>query len=134
MKALKQWRLLLTLVLVFAAGVGSGLAWTHWQLKRGFAKALRYETWINGTMDTLQNKLHLTPEQLPKVRALVEEAGQEVKTSLSQAAGDIGSTLMRFGQRLDTELSPEQRRIHERMQQEFRINVSKTLNLDLTQP
>lgn len=130
MKILKHWKLLLTLGLVFVAGAASGIVWTHVQLKRGFEASLSYDNWINGITESLQRELELTPEQLPKVRALVEGSATEMKASLSRTATEASGIIARFRERLNAELSLEQRQIHERMSRDFDEHIGKKLNLE----
>lgn len=131
MKILKHWKILLVLLLVFAAGGGVGAAWTLVQLKHRFERATHYENWVNGAMDGLQRDLRLTPEQVPKVRVLVEATGAEMKECLTRTVTEAGGILARFGRRLDSELSPEQRVLHAQKAKEFREGVRKGLNIEL---
>jgi hypothetical protein len=126
----RHWKLFLALFLVFGAGVTTGSVVTLLHFKRNFQKALRYETWIEGSMKSLEKKLGLTPDQLPQVQSLVDQTGQEVRNHLSVAATNCVVSLVRFGDRLDSQLSPEQRAVHQQMRIEFREGVRKTLHMD----
>jgi hypothetical protein len=131
MKILKNWKILLTFLLVFAAGGALGAVWMLVQVKHRFEGAMHYENWINGAMEGLQRDLKLTPEQLPRVRVLVEATGSEMKTCFTKTVAEAGGILARFGQRLEGELTPEQRLIHAEKSKEFREAVRKNLSIDL---
>jgi hypothetical protein len=131
MKLLKNWKIILSFLLVFAAGCGAGTVGTMVLFKRGFEGAMRYENWINKAMEGLQRDLKLTPEQVPKVRVLVEATGLEMKDCLTRTVSDAGGIMARFDQRLDSELTPEQREEHARKAREFREAVRKNLNIEL---
>ncbi len=132
MKRFLHWKLPLVLLLVFGAGATTGSVVTLVHLKKSFARAMRYDTWIDGSMKSLERKLELTPEQVPKVRSLVDQTGSEVRHTLGIAATNTVVSLVRFGDRLDAELSPAQRVVHQGMRIEFHEKVRKTLGMDPT--
>jgi hypothetical protein len=126
----QNWKIAVVLLLVFGAGATVGSVATLLHFKHGFAQALRYETWIEGSLKSLERKLELTPEQLPKVRSLVDQTGQEIRFGLRTTATNTVVSLLRFGDRLDAELSPNQRAVHQGMRIEFREKVRSTLGMD----
>lgn len=130
MNRFQHWKLALVLLLVFGAGATVGSVATLIHFKRGFAQALRYDAWIEGSMKSLERKLELTPEQLPKVRSLVDQTGAEVRHALGTAATNTVVSLVRFGDRLDAELSPTQRNVHQGMRIEFREKVRSKFGID----
>jgi Spy/CpxP family protein refolding chaperone len=131
MKLFKSWKLILMLVLVFAAGATSGVAWTHLQFKRAFEGCLKYESWTTQVMNHLQKKLNLTPEQQPKARAIVEETGLKLKATFGKTMKETGVILVDSWRSMDAVLTPEQRAIHDQMTDEFRKDVKKALDFDL---
>lgn len=126
----KHWKLRLTFLLIFCAGVAVGLAWSGYRFKRSFEQTLVYHHWIDNATAHLEKKLKLTPEQVPKVRALIDEAGQRIRDHLKQSAVECIAMLDDFGDRLDHELSPEQKAVHQEMRQQFRAVTSKMLGID----
>jgi len=131
MKILVHWKIVLAFVLVFAAGAVTGTAWTRWQFKRAFERGFTLEHFTASAMDALQKKLNLTPQQQPKIRAIVEDMAQQFKAAFGKTTKESGGILVESWRRVDQELTPEQRTIHARMKQEFRGALKKHLNIDL---
>jgi len=131
MKILAHWKIVLAFVLVFAAGAVTGSAWTHWQFKHAFEKGFTLEHFTAGAMGALQKKLNLTPQQQPRIRAIVEDMGQQFKATFGKTTKESGNILVESWRRVDQELTPEQRTIHAQMKQEFRGALKKHLNIDL---
>lgn len=131
MKLLKHWKILLAFVLVFSAGAVTGIVGTHLQFKRAFENGLKLEHWSAGVMDMLQKKLDLTPEQQPKVRIIVEDLGRKLGDAFGRTVKESGGLLVEAGHRMDEELNPQQRVIHQRMREEFRDSLKKHLDIDL---
>lgn len=129
---LSRWKVALSYVLVLAAGIATGVIWTKLEVKRGFENALRYQFWVDNSVASLQKELNLAPEQLPKVRALIEEGAAGVKTNLTKAAADSLAVLGDIGDRLDKELTPEQRAKHQRLRDQFHTWVRENWNIDPT--
>jgi Spy/CpxP family protein refolding chaperone len=131
MKAFKHWKVILALVLVFAAGAVSGSVLTVMHFKHAFERSLKLESWTTDAMKYLQKELKLTPEQQPKIRTILEETGRQFKGSFGQAINESGSNLVHSWHQIDQELTPEQRVIHQRKCQEFREGVKKVLKVEL---
>lgn len=131
MKFLRHWKLLLVLMLVFGAGTVTGTVLTHLGFKHAFERGFQFQNWTAGAMNVLQKKLNLTPEQQPKVRAIVEDTGQQIKASLGRTIQESGGIMVRSWRRMDQELTPEQRVIHQRLCQEFRDRLKQKLSIDL---
>jgi len=131
MKILKHWKVILAVVLLFAAGGVTGSVLTTFHFKRAFEQGLRPEHWTAATMDFLQKKLHLTPEQQPKVRAILEDSLQQFKISFGRAIAESGTNLVTAWHLTEQELTPEQRAIYQRENQKFRETLKKKLNIDL---
>lgn len=120
MKILAHWKIVLALVLMFAAGAVTGSAWTHWQFKRAFEKGFTLEHFTARAMNALQKKHNLTPQQQPKIRAIVEDMAQQFKATFGKTTKESGGILVKSWRRVYSELTPEQRTIHAQMKKEFR--------------
>jgi len=131
MKILKHWKVILTIVLVFAAGAVTGSVGTVLKFKYAFERGLSVQGWNSQVMGILQKELKLTPEQQPKIRAIVQETGQEFGQTFGQAIRVSGTNLVVFWHRLDQVLTPEQRVIHHQKCDEFRGKVKQALQIDL---
>ena len=77
MKILKYWKVFLALVLVFAAGAITGAVCTTLSVRHAFERGLKLENWTADAMKFEQKELKLTPEQQPKIRAILEDAGRQ---------------------------------------------------------
>jgi len=131
MNALKHWKMILVVLLVFAAGAVTGSVGTTIHFKHAFERGLKVENWIAHAMNVLQTELKLTPEQQPRIRAIVEDTGRQFQRSFGQATRESGTNLVASWRRIDQELTPEQKVIHHQMCQKFRDGVNKTLKIDL---
>jgi hypothetical protein len=131
MKILKHWKVFLALALVFAAGAVTGVVWTNMCFKRAFERSLQLETWTADVMNYMQKELKLTPEQRPKVRAIIEDTGRQFGGTFGQAIRESRGILVDSWRRIDKELTPEQRVIEQRSRQKFREGVKKVLKIDL---
>jgi Spy/CpxP family protein refolding chaperone len=131
MKALRHWKAILVLVLVFAAGAVTGSVLSMVHFRHAFERGLTVENWTAGVMKILQKDLNLTPEQEPKVRAIVEETGDQFRQTFGKAIRVSGTNMVASWHRIDQVLTPEQHVIHQRKCEEFREKVKKTLKVEL---
>ena len=131
MKALRHWKVILALVLVFAAGGVTGSVGTRIHFKRAFERSLNVENWTAEAMKFLDKELRLTPEQRPKIRAILDETGRQFKGTFCLAIDESATNLVASWRRIDRELTPEQRAVHQRKCQEFREGLKKALKIDL---
>ena len=131
MKILRDWKVILAVVLLFVAGVvtGSVLSFVHFKhaLERGFT----VENWTSMTMGFLQKELKLTPEQEPKVRMIEQETGEQFGQTFGQAIRVSGTNLVASWRRIERVLTPDQRLIYQRKNEEFRGKLKKGLKIDL---
>ncbi len=131
MKIFRYWKVVAGLTLVFAAGVVSGSVATHHFIKRGFERALNFESWKAGVVHVLQSKLCLTPQQHQKIAALVDQRGQEIRGEFSRTFNESGHILVQLQHQIDQELTPPQRAVHDQMKRDFRTELKKRFNYDL---
>ena len=131
MKILKNWKVIVAIVLVFGAGVVTGSVLSFVHFKHAFERGFTIENWNAMTMKFLQKELKLTPEQEPKVRAIVEETGQEFGQAFGQAIRVSGTNLVVSWDRIEEVLTPDQRIIYRHKCEEFREKLKKGLKIDL---
>jgi hypothetical protein len=127
----RHWKIVLGLVLVFAAGAVTGSVFTHIATKRAFERGLKFENWTAAVMAHLEKKLNLTPDQKPKVREIVEDMGKQLQGAFSKTLEESGRIVVQSGKRIDQVLTDEQRAIHAKEKKQFRAGLKKVLNLDL---
>ncbi len=131
MKILKNWKVILAIVLVFGAGVVTGSVLTFLKFKYALERGFTVENYNSMTMRFLQKELKLTPEQEPKVRVIVEETGQQFGHTFGQAICLSGTNLVTSWQRIDQILTPDQRVIFRRKCEEFREKLKKGPKIEL---
>ena len=131
MKILKHWKAILAVVLVFGAGVVTGSVMSFVHFKHALERGFTVENWTTTTMGFLQKDLNLTPEQEPKVRAIVQETGEQFRQTFGQAIGVSGTNLVASWHRIDQVLTPEQRVIYHQKCDEFREKLKHGLKVEL---
>ena len=129
---LSRWKIILSYVLVLSAGVAIGVCWTTVQMKRGFQKTQNPEFWVDGTVAFLKKDLSLTPEQIPKARAIIAPGMHRIQTNIGTAVVNSLAILNDMGDELDKELTPEQRAKHQRLREGFHAWVKENWKLDPT--
>jgi hypothetical protein len=128
---MRYWKIVLSLLLVFAAGAVTGSVVTHQAIKRGVEHALNFERWKSGVMGVLQSKLKLSEEQHHKIEALVDAKGRDIRAAFSRAFDESGHDLVRLQVQIDQELTPNQRVVHAQMKRDFRAELKKRFNFNL---
>ncbi|HYG33775.1 MAG TPA: hypothetical protein VEC99_03265 [Clostridia bacterium] len=131
MKFLKHWKVILTVLLVFAAGGVTGSVLTTIHFKRAFERGLKPENWVAQGMRVLDRQVNLSAEQRPKVRTIMEDTANQFKHSFGQAISESTTNLVVSWHRIDQELTPEQRTIHQRECQKVREKMKQAFNIDL---
>src|SRR5262245_53306411 len=131
MNALRHWKVLLTIILVFAAGGVTGSIVTVLHFKRAFEHGFDVENKTAEVMKEMQRDLKLTPEQQPRIKAILTETGHKFETSFGQAMRESGTNMVASWKQIEKELTPEQRAIFQRKCQKFREGVKKNLKVDL---
>ena len=131
MNILKHWKVILVVILVFAAGGVTGSVATMLHFKRNFARGFNVDTKTAREMDELQKELNLTPEQQPKIKAILLETGHKFESSFGQAMRESGTNTVDSWKRIEKELTPEQRLVFQRKCQKHREEVKHTLKIDL---
>ncbi len=131
MKILKHWKVILAIILVFGAGGVLGSALTVVHFKRAFERGFTVANWTAEGMKFMQKELKLSPEQQPKIRAILADTGGQFKESFGRAIRESGTNLVASWHRADQELTPEQRVIYQRKCQEFRETLQKKLKIEL---
>jgi hypothetical protein len=131
MNFLTRWKVILVIILVFAAGGVTGSVSTVAFLKLKFARGFNVESKIAREMQELQKELHLTPEQQPKIKAILLDTGHKFETSFGQAMRESGTNTVESWKLIEKELTPEQRVIFQRRCQKYRDEIKNTLKVDL---
>jgi len=133
MKALRHWKVILAVILVFAAGGMAGSVLTMVRFKRQFERGFNAESKTAELMRELQRDLNLTPEQRPRIQAILIDRGHKFEGCFGKAMRESGTNMVAAWKQIEVELTPEQRVIFQRKCQKFREGVKKNLKIDLPQ-
>ena len=127
----KHWKVIIVVILVFAAGGVAGSVGTVLYFKRHFEHGFSVESKTAREMQELQKELNLTAEQQPKIKAILLETGRKFENSFGQAMRESGTNTVESWKLIEKELTPEQRVIFQRRCQKYREGVKNTLKIDL---
>lgn len=131
MNILKHWKVIIVVILVFAAGGVAGSVGTIVYLKRSFARGFSVESKTAREMRELQNELNLTAEQQPKIKAILLETGHKFEASFGKAMRESGTNTVESWKLIEKELTSEQRTIFQRRCEKYREGIKTTMKIDL---
>jgi hypothetical protein len=131
MITLKHWKVILVVILVFSAGGVTGSVGTIVYLKHHFARGFSVESKTAREMEELRKELNLTPEQQPKIKAILLDNGHKFGISFGQAMRESGTNTVESWKLIEKELTPQQRVIFQRRCQKYRQEIKNTLKVDL---
>jgi hypothetical protein len=108
MRFLRHWKMVMGLMAIFGAGVGTGGIGTIVALRRIFTRPQPQETWVNARLGDLERRLKISPEQKQRIRPIVESASLRIR----DIGGDSYERIMSVAQEtlveISRELTPEQ--------------------------
>ena len=118
MKKSKLW-IILSLILIFAAGVGGGIFAEHWWLAkkpeaRRSIMAARYPS-----RDRWAKELGLTAEQQEKIREIFKKNDERIKGLRTDYFNHVGEMRDELKKEIDAVLTPAQKQKMEAMIQKF---------------
>jgi hypothetical protein len=116
------------LMAIFGAGVGTGGIGTVVALHRIFTRPQPQDTWVTARLGDLERHLKITPEQKLRIRPIVESAGMRFRDIGSDSYERILTVAEETLEEVSRELTPEQRAEFDRL----RPHVISKLR-DLTQ-
>jgi hypothetical protein len=131
MNILKHWKVILVIVLVFAAGGVTGSVATMLHFKRNFEQNFNVESKTAKEMQELQKELNLTPDQQFKIKPILLDTGHRFETSFGRAMRETGTNTVESWKLIEKELTSEQRINFQRRCQKFREEMKNKLKLDL---
>jgi Spy/CpxP family protein refolding chaperone len=131
MSSLKHWKVILVVILVFAAGGVTGSVGTVAYLKLKFARGFNMESKTAREMQELQKELSLTPEQQPKIKAILLDNGHKFESCFGHAMRESGTNTVESWKLIEKELTPDQRIIFQRRCQKYREEIRNTFKVDL---
>ncbi|MBI3417921.1 MAG: hypothetical protein HY043_21725 [Verrucomicrobia bacterium] len=116
----RNFKIGFSLCAIFAAGVVIGAILTKQYSRQEPMRRPPFDNWSTKTMQLLQGKLNLSAEQQPKIKAILEDTEKEFQARHCQEVIERGQIVERAQQRVDQELTPEQRKLHSDLIAEFR--------------
>lgn len=128
MKSLRHWKIILSLCAIFIAGGVVGSVATLRAVKRAVAIKPTPKDWAQMTLQRLENRLKLTPEQLEKVRPIIEETSLELRRIRQSTVEETGQAVRRAHDRISELLTPEQQKRMERLKRDRREALRQRLD------
>jgi len=108
MNPLNHWKIILTMLAIFTAGTVTGSMVTVRVIKNVVTQRTAPDYWATGLMREYERRLELTPAQTPKVRAVVERAGSELRRVRTTVGTEIAQVVRAAQEDVARELTPEQ--------------------------
>src|SRR6266576_747162 len=109
MNIFKHWKVILVIILVFAAGGVTGSVGTIVYLKHHFAHGFSVEGKTAREMQELQKELNLTPEQQPGIKSILLDNSHKFETSFGIAMRQSATNTVESWKLIEKELTADQR-------------------------
>jgi hypothetical protein len=118
MNTLAQWKLVLTVIAIFAAGVLTGAFLINRTIKDAMRRSGEPPKTFTLATDRLQNRLHLKPEQVGKIERILRQMETELSNLRSLNLRETEGILSRGQDRMNPILESDQRERLEQMIEE----------------
>ena len=114
---MKKWKAIVSIIIVFLLGALAGALVTHTIYHQRMEGIMKGEprTMRELIVRRLNRELHLDPNQLEQVRAIVEETHAEMKKVRRQFRPQIEEILTRSQEKIRTLLRPDQLEKYEKI-------------------
>jgi Spy/CpxP family protein refolding chaperone len=116
----KNWKVALYLAAIFIAGGITGSIVTLQTLKHTIHKHRNHENLSAMMMKRLESDLKLTPEQVQKIKPIVDQSVRELEAIRSKTISQSSEIISRSEERITQELTPDQQKRFQKIQQERR--------------
>jgi hypothetical protein len=104
----RHWRMIIGLMAIFGAGVGTGGVGTILLLQRIFTTPIATQRWVDDKLADLDRKLKLSPEQKAKIRPIIVAAAERLRAIGGETSDKIIATAEQAHADVAKELTPEQ--------------------------
>jgi hypothetical protein len=104
----RHWKMIIGLMAIFGAGVGTGGVGTILLLQRIFSSPVATQRWTDDKLADLDRRLKLSPEQKAKIRPIIVAAAERLKAIGGEASEQIITTAAQAHADVAKELTPEQ--------------------------
>ena len=120
MNWLRHWKIILALVGLFALGAATGSVITLKVVKRVIEARTNPERMSQSLLGEYQRRLKLTPEQVEKIRPILQRTGREMWELRTEMSGRTFQVIRLSHEDIAAELTPEQREEFTRLNRETR--------------
>ena len=117
---MRHWKVMLALVALFALGAATGSVITLKVVKRAIEGRTNPERLSQSLLGEYQRRLKLTPEQVDKIKPILQRTGREMRDLRSEMAGRTFQVIRASHEEIAAELTPEQREEFARLNKEMR--------------
>lgn len=120
MNRLRHWKVILALLALFTLGAATGSVITLKVVKQVIESRTNPERMSQSLLAEYQRRLKLTPEQVEKIRPILQRTGREMGELRTEMAGRTFQVIRLSHEEIAAELSPEQREEFVRVNREVR--------------
>ena len=117
-RALK-WRIAAAVLIVFVAGIATGIFATAWHVQHHFGQG-RTEVIAERMRRHLTRQLGLTPEQLAYINPVIDQTAARLSAIRSETGRRVGETMDQSRREIAPHLGPEQLEKLDRMREHHR--------------
>jgi hypothetical protein len=108
-RLLRHWKMILGLMAIFAAGVGTGAVGMVMIIVKAVSSPVVNHRWTDERLADLDRKLVLTPEQKAKIRPIVLSAAERFRALGNETFEKLLAAADQTYEEVARELTPEQR-------------------------
>jgi hypothetical protein len=107
----QHWKIIASLAGLFLLGAVSGAFVTLRVAQRHPSTPAMEDKWVHRTLRDYEERLHLTPEQVTKLRPFFKQTGLELRQLRATTVTNLHATIRRMNEQISTELTPDQRQL-----------------------
>ena len=132
MNSIARWKIVVSLAVIFLAGSITGALFTVAIAKHEVRRQSDPTQWFQLTMQRWKTRLRLTSAQEEKLKPIVQETVEELRTLRASDLRLTDEILARARTRIEPELTPEQRVRLQKMQEARKRRLQEWLNIPAT--
>ena len=129
MNSIARWKIVVSLAVIFLAGSITGALFTVAIAKHEIRRQSDPSQWFQLTMQRWKTRLRLTSAQEEKLKPIVQETVEELRTLRTSDLRQTDEILARARTRIEPELTPEQRVRLQKMQEARKRRLQEWLNI-----
>ena len=127
----RHWKAILAGVMIFACGVGLGVAGSAVFMRGQFKKIndpKQLRALTDRRMNAMVEKLDLSPEQIARIRPIMDESARETRTIREKSGDQIRQLRIKMRKAIEKELTPEQKETYSQIMKERERHYSRPQN------